>query len=132
MNILLQNKHGLKSRLAIAATALLMMTSMATAKDMYGSIYYSQMTGAHGYSYDYQSQGAAQQRALNECLSAGGTDCVRATWFRNACGALAVGNNNGWGSHWGNNRNGAEKNALQTCRNNTRNCRVVRWVCTAR
>ncbi len=114
------------------ATAMLMMTTLASAQDMFGAIYYSQMTGIHGYSYDYRTQHQAEQRALNECLAAGGTDCVRATWFRNACGALAVGSGNGWGAHWGNNRNGAEYNALQTCRNNASNCAIRRWVCTSR
>ena len=123
-------KQGLQ--LGAIVVALLMMTSLASAQDNYGAIYFSQMTGAHGYSYDYATQGQAEQRALNECLGAGGTDCVRATWFRNACGALAVGDGNAWGAMWGNNRDGAEFNALKTCDNNGRNCQIERWVCTTR
>ena len=132
----MMNNNNLKNRLAVkvcaAIAAMLMMTSMASAQNKFGAIYFSQSTGAHGYSYDYNSQYQAEQRALNECLGAGGTDCVRATWFRNACGALAVGDGNGWGSHWGNHRSGAEQNALNTCRRNASGCRIVRWVCTSR
>lgn len=116
---------------SLVLLCLMLSISISSAQDNYGAIYFSQVTGAQGYSFDYSQQQQAQQRALNECLNAGGTDCVRATWFKNACGALAVGNNNGWGAHWGNNRNGAEFNALKTCRQNTGGCKIVRWVCTA-
>ena len=111
--------------------SLLLTASIASAQDYFGSIYFSPATGVDGFSYDYGTHREARQRALNECINAGGTDCVEATWFRNACGALAVGANNGWGSHWGNNRNGAEYNAMRTCNQNARGCAIVRWVCTA-
>jgi hypothetical protein len=129
-NINLKKRFAVKVSAVVAA--MLMMTSMAFAQNRFGAIYFSQSTGAHGYSYDYNSQYQAEQGALNECLSAGGTDCQRATWFRNACGALAVGDGNGWGARWGNNRNGAEQNALQSCNRNAGNCRILRWVCTSR
>jgi hypothetical protein len=102
-----------------------------TSKNLFGSIYFSQSTGTHGYSYDYSTQNEAEQRALKECRSAGGKDCVRAIWFRNACGALAVGDGNGWGSHWGENRTGAKNKAMKTCRGNASSCKIIRLVCTA-
>ena len=125
-----KSRNRVAVKIGAAVATVLIMTSIASAQNLFGSIYFSQATGAHGYSLDYDTQYQAEQRALNECLGAGGTDCVRATWFRNACGALAVGDGRGWGSHWGNNRRGAEINALNTCDRNTSGCRIVRWVCT--
>lgn len=123
---------GKLSTLVVLIIAIAMSATVAQAQNRFGSISFSTVTGAHGYSYDYASQGQAQNRAVNECIGAGGTNCVVTTWFRNACGALAVGNGNGWGSHWGNNRSGAEYNAMQACKRQTSGCRVIRWVCTSR
>ena len=53
-------------------------------------------------------------------------------WFRNACGALATGDDNGYGSGWATSRRAAEEIALSGCNDNVKNCSVVRWVCTAR
>ena len=114
-----------------AFTIGFVMTSSAQARDNYGSIAFSQTTGAHGYSYDYPSRGAAQNRAMQECRRYGG-GCRIAAWFKNACGALAVGNGNGWGAEWGNTRGEAERLALQRCGSHTSNCWVRRWVCTTR
>ena len=97
----------------------------------YGAIAFSPATGAHGYSYDYRSQRQAQHRALGECARRGG-GCKIATWFRNACGALAVGAGNGWGAEWGNTRAEAERLALQRCSTHTSGCYILRWVCTSR
>ena len=52
-------------------------------------------------------------------------------WFRNACGALAVGAD-GYGSGWGSSRKSAEGQALQSCRRYSGGCAVIRWVCTTR
>jgi hypothetical protein len=53
----------------------------------FGAIAYSANTGTLGYSYDYLSDGAAQQAALQSC----GNDCTVVVSFTNGCGALAVG-----------------------------------------
>ncbi|MCP4185591.1 MAG: DUF4189 domain-containing protein [Hyphomicrobiales bacterium] len=125
----IDSKHGYATKIGAMIAVIFMMTSMASAQNKFGSIYYSPSTGANGYSYNYGNRYGAEQAALNECLGAGGTDCSMATWFRNACGALAVGDRN-WGSHWGNNRRGAEYNALQKCNRVANNCRIVTWACT--
>ena len=106
-------------------------TGPVKAADYYGAIAFSQQTGAHGYSYDYGSRRVAQSRALQECAKHGG-GCKIATWFRNACGALAVGNGNGWGAEWGNTRAEAERLALQRCGTHTSGCWIKRLVCTTR
>jgi serine/threonine-protein kinase len=102
----------------------------AAAQSNYGAIAYSPSTGAHGWSYDYASRAAAENVALANCRRHAG-DCVVPIWFRNACGALAVGTN-GYGSGWGSKRRLAESFALRTCRKHTRGCRIRRWACTTR
>lgn len=107
------------------------MTGPAQAADNYGAIAFSQRTGAHGFSVDYSSRAAAQHRAMQECARYG-RGCRIASWFKNGCGALAVGNGNGWGAEWGNTRGEAERLALQRCGANTYDCWIRRWVCTTR
>jgi len=124
---------GAATAFAILTIAIGVLAAGAPAKaaDKFGAIAFSQKTGAHGFSYDYQSQGAAQNRAMVECDQYG-PGCRIASWFKNGCGALAVGTGNGWGAEWGNTRAEAERLALQRCRSHTGRCQIKRWVCTAR
>ena len=109
--------------------AVLMFSLMsAQAQSSYGAIAYSPATGAHGYSYDFNSRRTAEKRALNGCFQHA-NDCFVVVWFENACGALAVGNN-GYGYGWAGSRAGAERHALNGCFKNTRNCGIRRWVCS--
>jgi serine/threonine-protein kinase len=108
---------------------LLASTGQAAA-DNYGAIAYSPSTGAHGWAYDYGSRAAAEQVALSICRRHAG-DCIVPIWFRNACGALAVGSG-GYGSGWGSNRRLAENFALRSCRKHTGGCWIKRWACTTR
>lgn len=94
----------------------------------FGAIAFSQHSGAVGYSYDYSSGAAAEQRALNSC----GSDCRVVVWFKNACGALAVGAGHGYGATWADTQSDAESLAMNTCRANTTDCGVTRWVCTSK
>jgi hypothetical protein len=96
--------------------------------DSFGAIAYSQGSGAVGYSYNYSSNNEAERSALSSC----GADCIIVVWFRNVCGALAVGTGNGYGATWGGTQTDAENGAMNTCRSHTNNCGVVRWVCTSR
>jgi len=102
----------------------------ARAQDYFGSIAYDAQTRAHGYSLDQRSQAAAEQAALADCRTRSGA-CVNAIWFRNSCGALAIGDG-GWGAHWGTDQQQAEGRALQKCYEFTVNCKVARWLCTRR
>ena len=121
-------------RIFLAACLLCVGASLvaeqAAAQDNYGAIAYSPSTGAPGWSFDYGSRAAAENVALASCRKHAG-DCVIPIWFRNACGALAVGSN-GYGSGWGTSRKLAESYALQTCRKNTGGCSIRRWACTTR
>ena len=96
----------------------------------YGAIAYSPSTKAYGWSYDYPSRGAAESAALANCGKQA-NDCIVPLWFRNACGALAIGSN-GYGTAWASQRSSAENQALAVCRRNTMDCAVKQWVCTTR
>jgi hypothetical protein len=96
--------------------------------DHFGAIAFSKNTGTLGYSYDYGSDGAAQQAALQSC----GNDCAVVVSFINACGALAVGAGRGYGTGWAQSREEAESIALRYCASNTSECGISRWTCTSR
>ena len=76
------------------------------------------------------SRSDAESVALANC-GEHAKDCVVPIWFRNACGALAVGSS-GYGSGWGTSREFAESYALKSCREHTSDCYVKRWACTTR
>lgn len=100
------------------------------AQEFYGAIAYSPTTRAHGWAYDYTSHDEAKRHALAQC-SRHAEDCVVPVWFRNACGALAVGAD-GYGSGWGASRKLAETYAIKSCGRYSGGCAVVRWVCTTK
>jgi serine/threonine-protein kinase len=96
--------------------------------DRFGAIAYSASSGAWGTSYDYQTRAEAEQRALSRCAQG---DCQVRVWFRNACGALAVGRGNcmGWG--WASDKDEAQRKALNNCRQYGTGCSVKCWACTS-
>ena len=114
--------------LALVSFVTLAMSSTKAAADNYGAIAYSQESDSIGYSYDYQEQSSAEERALQEC----GEGCAVVLWFRNACGALATGEGNGYGTAWATSRRAAEEAAVSTCSQYTQSCAVRQWVCTSR
>jgi serine/threonine-protein kinase len=115
--------------LALAGVCLAVaQPTLAMADDSYGAIAFSTESGASGHSYNYGSREEAEERALQEC----GSGCEVVLWFKNGCGALAVGNNNGWGTGWSGSREEAENNALNQCSQQTSNCDVKVRACTAR
>jgi uncharacterized protein DUF4189 len=120
-------RHG---AILMLAVALMGFAAGARADDNFGAIAYSPTSGADGYSFDYSTQAEAEDHALAECSSRG-DGCQSVLWFRNACGALAVGPD-GWGSAWGGDRQTAEQSALDQCRDHSGDCSVTRWVCTTR
>lgn len=103
----------------------------AVARDYYGAIAYSPDMRAYGYSYDSRSRAHAEKTAMARCRSYGG-GCRVVTWFRNACGALAIGDDGGYGGAWAGSRAAAERSALRTCAGSSSDCTVVRWACTTR
>ena len=117
------------SVVAISQIALWLFPAVVHAQDNYGAIAYSSSSGRYGYSYDFGSRAEAENYAISKC---GRSDCVVKVWFRNACGALAVGQRGGLGWGWSGSRGGAEDIALNECQAKTSACNVRVWSCTTR
>lgn len=126
-------KNNITSIAFILMASLLFVTSASTAhaKNKFGAIAISPSSKAMGWSFNYNSKWKANQVALNKCRKYA-SDCKIGVWFRNACGAIAVGANGGWGAHWGNSVKSAKWKAKKTCRKYDSYCQVKRWVCTDR
>jgi len=118
-------------RAATLAASLIVFASLSVAKadDNYGAIAYSQDDGSYGYSSDYSSQATAEREALSQCS---GRNCSVVLWFKNACGALATGSGNGYGTGWASSRSEAEDIAMSNCNKNASRCSILRWQCTTR
>ena len=121
-------KRKLASVAAILVASTLSMVGAASANG-FGAIAFSPGSGSHGFSYGYPSRGAAEQVAMRNCHKYAG-DCRIAIWFRNACGALAVGAGYGWGAGYAAGKQGAETIAMGYCRQHAGNCRIVRSYCS--
>lgn len=114
----------------IAPTALFLFIPAGAASDQYGAIAFSKSTSAHGYSYDYYNRATAEKRAVSECNKrAGSDDCKVVIWFKNACGALAVGDS-GSGAEWGETAEVALFKSLASCVQISSHCEIVSWACT--
>ena len=103
-------------------------SATGAAGDLHGSIAFSQLDrGGYAYAIAWNAQGreAARRAALEECRRQdGGSGCHEAGWFANQCGALAIGDQNGYGTGGGETNAKAESSALSNCRAANRNCRV--------
>lgn len=95
--------------------------------DRFGAIAYSSSTGKTGNSWNYSRSADAHNAALASCDQ---DDCKVAIWFKNACGALAVGNNGCWEAHWGVSRSDAENKSLNSCSQRCSDCKIISWACT--
>ena len=92
---------------------------------LHGSITFSQEADggyAWGIAWSFDSRAGALAEATDQCREYGGTGCEEAGWFENACGALAVGDGNGYGTGWGDTLAEARRDALAQCR--VADCRV--------
>jgi serine/threonine-protein kinase len=102
----------------------------AFAGDLYGAIAYSQSTKNYAWATDYNAQNEAENAAMAECSKRAG-DCKSALWFVNGCGALAVGDDGGWGTNWGNNFREAQTKATEQCNGVSYNCQIVITKCVS-
>ena len=97
------------------------------ARNRYGAIAYSVGSGRYGYVAGTATREEAQTEALRSCRSKG---CEIQLWFRNACGAVAVGNDGqvtGWG--WAAAQPDAERRAIAECRKHGEKCYVIVATC---
>jgi hypothetical protein len=103
----------------------------ASAQDSYGAIAWSRSTQSKGYSWNYSSQGQAEQRAIAECRSYSGSgDCRALLWFKNACGSIAESSDNAAGTGWGTTEALAERYALESCSSVGHGCSITRTICS--
>lgn len=124
-----------RRRLAAVLSGLLAVTAadaVAQQNYLFGAIAYSPSTRAIGVAADNTTQAEAESVALQNCRTAapGATDCRNVMWVRNACAVLAIGQDGGWGTDWGQDRAMAERKALAVCGKHSTTCEVVRRVCT--
>ena len=102
--------------------------------DRHGSIAFSQESDgsyAWGMAWSWDNRSAATAVALEQCRVEGGVDCTEVGWFSNACGALAIGSGNGFGSGWGDSIETAQQDALSKCESVNEDCRIVGSRCAA-
>ena len=116
----------------LATGVLVAPVTTAEGKDLYGAIAFSQETDgsyATGMAWNHDSRSAAAAGAIAKCWTEGGSYCSEAGWFRNACGALAIGGSNGFGSGWGDSKGMAERKALSGRASLNDRCRIVASQC---
>ena len=92
-----------------------------------GSITFSQEADggyAWGIAWSFDSRSGALAESMDQCRAYGGRNCNEVGWFREACGALAIGDGNGYGAGWGDTTAEAERDSLSQCRAANSNCRI--------
>ena len=92
-----------------------------------GSIAFSQEADggyAWGIAWSFDSRSGALAESIDQCQAHGGSDCAEVGWFSEACGALAIGDGNGYGAGWGDTTAEAERDALSQCQAANPNCRI--------
>lgn len=83
-----------------------------------------------GFSYNYDDEDSAQDRALSECQKHSGKCTIKGT-FQNTCVSVAKSSNGAMGWAWGHGKREDERMAMDECRKNRgRNCELSRRFCT--
>lgn len=118
-----------KAPLALAAFAALAFVSTPAMAQGWGAIAFSPSTGATGYTWNNVNEVDAELRALEFC-DRNASDCESAITFRNGCGAVAWGENGGWGSYRDTDEESARQGAMNQCSLNDDGCEIVRWQCS--
>lgn len=97
----------------------------------FGAIAYSKVTRTYGFASQYESRERAERRAVQECAQSrsNATDCAVLVWFNNRCGALALGDDGGYGAAQDQTRQAASAKAMANCQPHAATCRIVRVVC---
>ncbi|MEA5489043.1 MULTISPECIES: DUF4189 domain-containing protein [Pseudanabaena] len=123
--------------LAIAAAVIIPTISVGALEAVaqsFGAIARSPSTQDKGYSWNYRTRAAAENRALSECESRNAPgDCEVMVWARNACMSIAEGSNGAAGTAWATRSRQAEATARKVCRDyDGVNCKVTRTICLPR
>jgi Domain of unknown function (DUF4189) len=99
--------------------------------DNFGAIAFSSSTEIFGFSHDFDTRGAAENRAVSECRKAGGADdCQSVVWFNQTCGALASDGDGTYGADWAATRKEAKSKAKANCQKYTgKPCAIRKSLC---
>ena len=91
----------------------------------WGAIGYNIETGAWAYAVDHRTASEARDEVKRRC----GDGCSTRTFTK--CAAMAYSEGDGWltWSGYGDTQEEAERKALELCRRNDNNCRIVAWGC---
>ncbi|MEO6419801.1 MAG: DUF4189 domain-containing protein [Polyangiaceae bacterium] len=93
----------------------------------FGAIAYSKSTGKNGGTFAWGTRQEAERASARYC---GESDCQVLVWVQSSCAALAVGDGATTGWSVDGRRGRAERRALEECSARTKDCHIVRWVCT--
>ena len=116
-------------RLRAILLVLAVLPAPVLSADLYGAIAYSPRKKSHGWAIDFSTREAAEKAALAGCAKHA-DDCRGVLWFKNACGALALGpTGEGW--EWGDDQPTADRRAINACAKDSKACIVTQRVCTA-
>ena len=99
-----------------------------TAENLHGSIFLSRPDDdgeTFAIAWSEETAEGARQAARTECKNrGGGRECREGGSFRNACGALALGNSNLFVTGGGKTHAEAERAALANCKSRSEGCRI--------
>ena len=113
---------------ALFALVLMCGAEPATAGD-YGALATSPQAD-FGYSYNFDDEDGAQDRALTECQKHSGECKIKGT-FSNTCVSIAKAGNGAMGWAWGHGKSSDDRMAMTECRNNKgRDCELSARFCT--
>jgi hypothetical protein len=95
------------------------MSPATQRKGPFGAIAVGRQGNRAGTAYAHATRAGAEAAAEATCRGTGKTvvdDCASKVWFKNACGAVAAGKNDTYGTGWDKSPAGACRWALATCR----------------
>ena len=122
-------KYGRLIAVGLLGLACCLVEPIVAAAGEIGALAYSRRNGALGYSYNFDDEDGARDRALSECRKYS-NDCKIARIFTNVCVMVARdGTKLGWA--WGFEPDERRRRAISECRGDGgRNCKVVTTFCT--
>lgn len=95
----------------------------------WGAIATDGIRGSLGTSRNMSDQATAESNAMSDCQKKGGVNCSLDVSYRNACGAMLVGDH-GYSVRAGLTRDDAVNNATEACSAKDKNCHVYYSDCS--
>ena len=119
-------------RYLAVVTMLIGVSVPMHAHSRHGSVVFSHHVGgtyAWRIAWDNGNAMNATEKAIDQCREYGVSSCIEVGWFQDARRALAISDENGYGTGWGATKASTERDVLPQCRSSNNNCRteVTRW-----